>query len=250
MGITDFYTLGEDIADIAKGKAPSQGTFAGSFGVTLGTVINGIYGARNTHIIGTDTTVTFDIISVLESLVGKLTPSLDATVSPGVGLVGGLLSGLSGKSDIMFGPKLTATYMGPDMTVRRARKIERISDDSLAKGWPFFALLALAVTIIIALELTAKFKYQYTTSSDDATAKLVADLGPMLANRVLGFLRWLELSGAWADLLEKETAKLEEYPEGGMLGVNNMQSIKAFFEGIGTTLTRAGEWIASWKGFE
>ena len=202
----------------------------GSFNVTIGDALNGIFGAQHNHIFGSYVNLICDPEDMLLGQLDKCLPVVSA-----------LLGGIGGNTVFTYGSSTAATYVGPAYTIQRAPSVNKTSNYVLphvkasgpasAAGVPpvdpidtamLAAVAALSVLIICvpaALELTIRFKYpKYGSGEEDEETEETYGKSPeilklcayMITSRLMSFLRMLEEKGSWAGFAE-QWAKEAEY---------------------------------------
>ena len=208
-----------------KVEIPAMG---GSFAVTIGDALMGFFGARHTHVFGSDIKLVAD---PEDMLIGQLEELL-----PGVAQ---LLAGVGGNVTFCYGTNLTATYVGPKMEIRRAPVINKTTDYMIppkaqgpvtAAGVPpadpvdpatLAAVIVLSVLIICvpaALELAIRFRYpqfgnkgasEETLEGYGEAPKVLKLCAYMVTARLMGLLKMLEDKGTFAQFAEQWVKEAE-----------------------------------------
>ncbi len=228
----------------AGGIRPSW--FKGSYNVTIGDVLNGTFGAGHTHIFGADVKLVCDPEDLLVGQLEKVLP-----------LTSALLSGVGGATTFVYGANTSATYVGPQMAISRAKHVDKTSDNVIAhkrdaQGKDTDELdkvMAVAVSVLsvllcatgAALDLVIRFKYEElqdvkTDEDKEHYEELIETLkiaSYTATGRLMALLKYLEEHGCWAEFCE----------EWVKLGEKVSEYLKSAGEAIASGLETAGRLI-------
>ncbi len=207
--------------------------FSGSFDVKIGDVLSGTFGARHTHVFGPEIKIVCDPEDLL---MGRL-----ETYMP---LVAGLLSGVGGNATWVYGANTSATYVGPKMDIRRAKVINKTSENVLARktneageevidyatSVAVGALSVLMCATGAALDLAIRFMYEEMEGTKDKGKKehyeeVIESLkiaSYTVTGRLMALLKTLEEKGSWAEFAKqwgKEGAFVGLLAANAVLGV-------------------------------
>lgn len=214
MSVLDWVDLG------LHRKGEEIPGFKGSFSVTLGDAVAGVFGARHAHIFGPDVRLVCDIENMIMSKIPLHS-------------LAGLAEGIGGGAAFIYGQNTTATYVGPAVTLRRGPSWTKAAASFFPKaldpadpfnGFPLMggnppvgvtaeeqyamdnnlAKLVLATSAILCLvtaglELAIRFKYPTFNSSTNedpsSTAQLLYDLTYTLCSRLMELIVLMEQAG-------------------------------------------------------
>lgn len=247
MSILDWVNVGMHRGD------KSIPEFNGSFAVTIGNMVQGIYGSRHVDIFGTDARLVCDIEDMLLSLIPL--PTLRA-----------LVEGVGGSAAFIYGQNATATYKGPAITIRRGDSWTKAGNSffpsagavgPLMGGLPTvppvghaamtqyemdrnLAILVATMSAILCLvtaglELAVRFKYPTFNSSTNtdptSTAQLLYDLAYTLSSRLMELIILMEQGGTMSLALIGYVDNCEK----ALTAIGNFfgQDVPAFFRSVG-----------------
>lgn len=188
--------------------------FAGSFAVTIGNAVLGYFGSYNNDCFGPYLSLVCDPEAMLLGPLKKALP-----------VAGGLLAGSGGRSSFTYGPFTNAVYVGPNVQIRRAPSVEKVSmnilarvaalpgavagpDDPIDKATSIAvaALSFLLCATTAALELAIRFKYPefgsgagQSFSSYGDTPKVLEACSYTIPSRLMALINSLEQAGSFAD---------------------------------------------------
>lgn len=199
---------------IGDGKDRDLTGMKGSFSVAIGDVVAGIFGARHTHIFGSEIKLVCD---PLDFAFGRLEEKVPA--------VAALLNGIGGQATFVYAQNTSATYGGPKVDIRRATNYNKQTDYIIPREGapphvsdppdPIDVELCIAVTVLsvlvnlvpAVLELVVRFKYpsygatnpseqtQNTINGYGETPKILNDCAYTITSRLMGFLKEIEGRG-------------------------------------------------------
>src|SRR5688572_26371517 len=117
MSLFDWINLGMSGSSAAD-QALDEG-FTGSFDVTIGDVVYGVFGAEYDEFFGPYCMLVVDLEDMLLSnTLAKMLPVTSA-----------LLAGVGGNANFIYGTYTNANYVGPAITIQRAQSITKTSDN-------------------------------------------------------------------------------------------------------------------------
>ena len=211
MGLLDFYSL----IDIS-----SLNGSGGQFNVTKGASWNAVYGSSCGHVVGSKMRLTVDPIEFLRSLYKASKPGMTDAAS-----------GIGGNCSFVYGSSTQVLYGGPNITIQRARAIEKRSDyfwlpRKTTEGLPppdpleptasttVKVLSALINLVPSAMEAALYFFYRDYNPIYDEDIKTLPEMLKLLANaittRLMAVVRAIESATVLAQIAEKLAAETAE----------------------------------------
>ncbi len=188
--------------------------FKGSCNVTVGDALSGTFGASHTHIFGADVKLVCDPEDLVMGRIEKYLP-----------LVSNLLSGMGGCTTWVYGSSTSATYVGPQMSIRRAHHIDKTSDNILArkKNDEGKEVIDVAMAVVVGLgsvlmcataaglDLAIRFIYEEmentkSTETKEHCEKVIETLKVLsytLTGRIMALLKTLEEKGSAAEFAKQ-----------------------------------------------
>ena len=213
MGLLDWVTLG---------GVDKHGASAGEFNLTIGTSYDGTLGGSYNHVLGSDVALICDPTEML----------LSPLYAGGTSVLGGILLGLAGKNEAVYGSKTDMLYGGPKFDIYRARDVRKHSDWFLRPKFraasvpapdpvePTTTASVVALSLLInavplAMELALYFHYKgYYENKDDEqiqrTPELLKFMAYGITSRLISILRALELAATEVQIGSKLLTELTE----------------------------------------
>lgn len=211
MGMLDFYSLIDISALNGSG---------GQFNVTKGASWSAVCGSSCGHVVGSKMRLTVDPIDFLRSLYKVSTPGLTDAAS-----------GVGGNCSFIYGSSTQVLYGGPNITIQRARDIEKRSDyfwlplkntDGLPPPDPLEptsstivkVLSALINVVPLAMEAAIYFCYRDYNPLHDKDIETLPEMLKLLANaittRLMAVVRAIETATILAQIAAKLAAETAE----------------------------------------
>lgn len=213
MGLMDWVTLG---------RVDQSGISAGTFDFTIGTSFDGKLGGAYDHVLGTAVSLTCDPVEML----------LSPIYAGGTSVLGGIMLGLGGKNEAIYGSKTDMLYGGPYFDIRRARNVEKHSDWFIRPKWtsgsvpapdpvePATTASVLALSLLInalplAMELALYLHYKnyYENKNDEEiqkTPEILKFTAYAVTARLIAILRALETATTEVQIGTKLATELGE----------------------------------------
>ena len=203
--------------------------FSGSVGVTIGDGMSATFGAQHAHVFGPHVTLVCD----LEDMIMEHAPIVKR-----LPVVSGLLAGIGGNVNWVYGSSTNALYIGPKYDIRRAKSIEKHSENIIPHSFytdpdtgkdvesedciDFELSLVVGIASVVMclvaaiLDLIMSFKYQdlqdakqrEDSGQEEHYEKLVEGLkvwSYSLTGRLMAELRLLEEKGTLVGIGEQWT---------------------------------------------
>ncbi len=211
MSAFDWFELGFGSNNVELAN------FKGAFGVTIGDVLKGTFGANHSHTFGPNISMCCDVEDLILGRFERFLPVLS-----------GLIAGIGGNVKFVTASDNTFVYQGPRFDITRAKSVKRFGpplfydrpdihdpqqaadpiDDVSRKL--IMALVIVTCLIAAIMELIIHFKYPdfgSTNQADEdtidaygAVPKVLRVLSFTLTARLMALIRMIEEKGSAADV--------------------------------------------------
>lgn len=240
----------------------------GSFNVTIGDAVAGIFGARHTHIYGGEIKLVCDPEDFLLGQVAHKIPTISA-----------LLGGIGGQATFVYAQNTSATYGGPKVDIRRAPSISKQTDYIIPRAGkpatvsdppdPVDGVMCAAVTVLSVLviavpavmELMIRFKYpqygsaaasQETLEGYGETPGILKLCAYAVTSRLMELLKQLEELATFADCARYAATVAAAYGEKAivfmMVNIGRLSTaVDGLTKSMGESLEAVGKFLADTK---